>query len=178
MAKVNNLDVVADEGIHHKELAGSYLIQGGVYDLASVVTAVKGEQSDDDWNKRTMAERLDAIKAYLADVEATEVNPGSDMDDSAKIAAFDKGATAKGALETLRAFNQTEEAAEVETMARRLAELEAENKTLRDAAADAQGASRSEVVGEGGGYVEPGENEVSTAKPTLHGSISDLKRPY
>lgn len=178
MAKVDNLDVVEGEAVHHKELAGSYLIQGGVYDLASVVAATKGEQSDEDWNKRTMVERLDAIKAYLSEVEATEVNPDNGMSDGEKIAAFDKGATARGALETLRAFNQSGEAAEVEAMARRIAELEAENKTLRDAAADAHGASRSEVVGEGGGYVEPGENEVATSKPTLHGSINDLKRPY
>lgn len=176
MAKVNNLDVLEDEGIHHKELAGSYLIQGGVYDLGSVVDAVRGEQSVDDWNARTMADRLENIKLYLEEVGAEEVNPDSGMDDSAKIAAFDKGATAKGALETLRAFNQTEEAAEVEAMVKRVAELEAENQQLRDQIASETGASRSEVVG--GGFVEPGENEVATNRPTLHGSIRDLKTPY
>lgn len=175
MAKVNNLDVAEGEGVHHKELAGSYLIQGGVYDLGSVVDAVRGEQPVEDWNKRTMADRLENIKLYLEEVGAEEANPGSDMSDGDKVAAFDAGATAQGALETLRAFNQNDEAAEVEALQQRVAELEAENQSLRDNVANAEGASRSEVVGAGGGV---GEARANTNKRTLHGSISDLQRPY
>lgn len=72
MATKNNLDV-GGETPHHTELATRYRIGDGVYDLAQITAAVKGEQSNDDWNARTMGDRLDAIKGYLKDQEAEKV---------------------------------------------------------------------------------------------------------
>ncbi len=73
MATKNNLDV-GGEAPHHTELAARYRIGDGVYDLTQIVAAVKGEQSNDDWNARTMGDRLDAIKAYLKDQDAEKVD--------------------------------------------------------------------------------------------------------
>lgn len=73
MATKNNLDV-GGEAPHHTELSDRYRIGDGVYDLTQIVAAVKGEQSNDDWNGRTMGDRLDAIKGYLKDQEAEKVS--------------------------------------------------------------------------------------------------------
>lgn len=73
MATENNLDV-GGEAPHHTELADRYRIEGAVYDLTQIIAAVKGEQSNDDWNARTMDDRLDATKAYLKSVDAEKVD--------------------------------------------------------------------------------------------------------
>lgn len=73
MATKNNLDV-GGEAPHHTELADRYRIEGAVYDLTQIIAAVKGEQSNDDWNARTMGDRLDATKAYLKSVDAEKVD--------------------------------------------------------------------------------------------------------
>ena len=72
MATKNNLDV-GGEAPHHTELADRYRIEGAVYDLTQIIPAVKGEQSNDDWNARTMGDRLEAIKSYLKDQDADDV---------------------------------------------------------------------------------------------------------
>ena len=72
MATKNNLDV-GGEAPHHTELSSRYKIEGGVYDLTQIIAAVKGEQSNDDWNARTVGDRLDALKAYLKDQKAENV---------------------------------------------------------------------------------------------------------
>lgn len=73
MATKNNLDV-GGEAPHHTELSDRYKIEGAVYDLTQIIAAVKGEQSNDDWNARTMGDRLDATKAYLKSVDAEKVD--------------------------------------------------------------------------------------------------------
>lgn len=73
MATKNNLDV-GGEAPHHTELADRYRIEGAVYDLTQIIAAVKGEQSNDDWDARTMGDRLDATKAYLKSVDAEKVD--------------------------------------------------------------------------------------------------------
>lgn len=73
MAAKNNLDV-GGGAPHHTELSDRYRIEGAVYDLTQIIAAVKGEQSNDDWNARTMGDRLDATKAYLKSVDAEKVD--------------------------------------------------------------------------------------------------------
>lgn len=72
MATKNNLDVGGEAPVH-KDLAARYRIDGNVYDLGQIVAAVKGEQSDEDWNARTLTDRLAAIKTYIGDMSAEKV---------------------------------------------------------------------------------------------------------
>lgn len=73
MATKNNLDVGGEAPVH-KELAARYTIEGNVYDLGQIVAAVKGEQSNDEWNGRTLTDRLGVVKAYIADMKAEKVD--------------------------------------------------------------------------------------------------------
>lgn len=243
MATKNNLDV-GGEAPHHTELATRYKIGDGVYDLTQIVAAVKGEQSNDDWNARTMGDRLDALKGYLKDQDAEKVaddentagdgetvrdGNGNILEHPAQIAGSDgneaggtgtatavqgdtmsdedkqaidlvrAGRAAVGPVDTLRAFNQNDEADEVE-------KLEQERDSLRDQIADVR--TKFELTDDTADLIEAidalatkaneaeqrahdadvaasklrDENmrlrERSTRDKPLHGAVEDLKAPY
>lgn len=134
MATKNNLNV-GSEAPHHTELAARYRIGDTTYDLAQVIAAVKGDASDDDWNGKTMGDRLDGIKDYLKNVDAQKVddaeNTSSDSADQLQAGEGDNGdnatdgqgaeaaglfeaaSRAVGPVDTLLAFRQEAEAEEV-----------------------------------------------------------------
>jgi hypothetical protein len=140
MATKNNLDV-GGEAPHHTELAARYRIGDGVYDLTQIVAAVKGEQSNDDWNARTMGDRLDALKGYLKDQDAEKVEdeqasepeqpdtgaaqPDEPALNDEAVKLVEAASKAEGPVDTLRAFGQNPEADAVE-------ELIASNQRLVD----------------------------------------------
>lgn len=72
----NNLNAGSSEPVAHSELASLYKIGDGEYTLEQVIQAVRGDQPEDGWNDRTMADRLKAIKAYLKSVDASPVEAG------------------------------------------------------------------------------------------------------
>lgn len=219
MATKNNLDV-GGEAPHHTELADRYRIEGAVYDLTQIIAAVKGEQSNDDWNARTMGDRLDATKAYLKSVDAEKVEddagdePQQDAPDGdgnnadpldseyAKrlerdAALLDAATAATGPVDTLRAFNQDDEAQEVEDLIASNERLTDQIAAIRDRldagdglitdALDAlfEKASEAEqraVAAEQDASQLRGEvqrlRSASTRDKPLHGHVDDLKAPY
>ena len=103
----NNLDVGA-EAPHHTKLANRYKIEDNVYDLTQIAAAVKGEQSNDDWNARTMGDRLEAIKSYLKDqdaekVDETENTAGDGVDASQLRSASTRDKPLHGHVDDLKA---------------------------------------------------------------------------
>ena len=243
MATKNNLDV-GGETPHHTELSSRYRIGDGVYDLSQIAAAVKGEQSNDDWNARTMGDRLDAIKSYLKDQDAEKVDEtentagdgetvrdgnGNILEHPAQIAGSDgndaggsgkatavqgdtmsdedreaielvrAGKTAQGPVDTLRAFKQEDEAAEVE-------KLQSDNQSLKQQIADVRAKlelkdDTLDLIGAVGALQEKASEaeqrattaeqdasqlrdkvrrleERSTRDKPLHGAIEDLKAPY
>lgn len=241
MATKNNLDV-GGEAPHHTELADRYRIEGAVYDLTQIIAAVKGEQSNDDWNARTMGDRLDATKAYLKSVDAEKVDEtentagdgetvrdgnGNILEHPAQIAGSDgndaggtgtatavqgdtlsdedkealdqvrAGRAAVGPVDTLRAFNQNDEADEVEELQQQNERLTDQIAAIRDRldagdglitdALDAlfEKASEAEqraVAAEQDASQLRGEvqrlRSASTRDKPLHGHVDDLKAPY
>lgn len=185
MATKNNLDV-GGEMPHHTELSDNYKIGDGVYDLAQIVAAVKDAQSNDDWNARTMTDRLGAIKTYLKDMNAEKVTKAvpADMDVEKVVVPdevdvkiepgavnyvgdagaddytdmFVKATAATGPVDTLRAFNQHVEADEVEA-------LKAENEELKRRIEEGRQAQVPAV-------------DTQQMNLALHGDVSKLKAPY
>lgn len=133
----NNIDLASGEPVAHTELLDEYYIQGDKYPLETIIETVAGVSGEYDdtteavavWNSRTAKARVELIRTYLADVDATPVaNPVSDVSETktADAETLLKTATkAVGAVDTLRAFNQETEAKEVE-------DLMTENASLRD----------------------------------------------
>lgn len=241
MATKNNLDVGA-ETPHHTDLAERYRIEGTVYDLSQIIAAVKGEQSNDDWNSRTMGDRLDATKSYLKSVDAEKVDEtentagdgetvrdgnGNILEHPAQIAGSDgndaggsgpaqaiqgdtmsdedkeaielvKAAkTATGAVDTLRAFKQEDEAKEVEDLKSSNERLSDQIAAIRDKLGAGDGLitdaidALADKASEAEQRASAAEQEVSklrtenqrlreagTRDKPLHGAIEELKAPY
>ena len=97
MATKNNLDV-GGEAPHHTELSDRYRIEGAVYDLTQIIAAVKGEESNDAWNARTMGDRLDATKAYLKSVDAEKASEAEQR----AVAAEQDASQLRGEVQRLR----------------------------------------------------------------------------
>lgn len=174
MATKNNLDAGTDD-VAHKDLATHFAIGGEVYSLASVIVAVQGDQSADDWNKRTLKDRLDAIKQYLADVQATDADAPAENGVDGKGADGGNG-TSEGDVAAKQAAIDAAGDDEV-------VQLRSENAALKDRIAEMEKlVERYAPAGEASKAkakkVEPAEDEVNYTGPTLHGSIQDLKRPY
>ena len=239
MATKNNIDV-GGEAPHHTELAARYQIEGAVYDLTQIIVAVKGGQSNDDWNARTMGDRLDAIKAYLKSVDAEKVEDAEqvtessesntdeqsatagdeagsagggigtgDSGDSGDAAAtpepdearrlLDAATAAEGPVETLRAFNQNDEADHVQSLMDTLndvrtklaAEVGEGVSSVLEALDNLIEQKRAQgdlvmvllwerdgvTIGELGARIKQLEQRASRDKP-LHGAIDELKPPY
>lgn len=241
MATKNNLDV-GGEAPHHTELSARYRIGDGVYDLTQIIAAVKGEQSNDEWNGRTMGDRLDAIKSYLKDQEAEKVDDtentagdgetvrdgnGNILEHPAQIAGSDgndatgsgtatavqgdtmsdedkealdqvrAGRAAVGPVDTLRAFNQNDEADEVEELQQQNERLTDQIKAISDRlnAGDGLIADALDALFEKANEAEQRAitaeqdasqlrdkvrrlEERSTRDKPLHGAVEDLKAPY
>lgn len=221
MATKNNLDVGGEAPVH-KDLGNRYRIEGTVYDLGQIVAAVKGEQSDEDWNKRTLTDRLDTVKAYVKDMNAEKVDDaentagdgtvkdgtgqiiggGAESNEEAAKALeqLHAAAGAVGPVDTLRAFNQDDEAKEVEDLIAsnerltdqiaairdRLKLTDGDNTTISEAldalqekASEAE--QRATVAEQDASKLRTQlktAQERATRGPALHGHVDDLKAPY
>lgn len=172
MATKNDLNYNDGADAHHTELATAYVIDDATYTLSAIVKALADAEGVESWNGKKMADKLAAVKEYIANTGAT---PVTDADG-------DAGDGQEGSEEFTPPEDEGEPAKTVILDgAERIAELEDENAKLRERITEyetdvANLTHRAETAE---ASLSKGRNdEPRMAAPGLHGTIDELKPPY